>query len=232
MLHAFYGKFAPALEKAHATLKHAKAETQPAPYRCPTCESRTVYRFGKNGRFLSCGSYPDCDYAAPINREGHPMLPEHVDVICPEDGSAMVLGTGRFGKFLASVNYPDTKFVINLDKKERLKYPAIPPVLTELECEKCGSALNLRRGKRGPWLGCSTFPKCRGRLSFAKLEEDQKRQLTAELEEHEKEHPQPIIRNREGRIIPEETPIEELLIPGGEAKLDLFEPAVPSARSA
>ena len=81
------------------------------------------------------------------------MLPEHVDVICPEDGSDMVLRTGRFGKFLASVNYPDIKFVLNLDKKEWIKYPAVPPLLTDLTCEKCESPLNLRRGKRGPWLG-------------------------------------------------------------------------------
>ena len=29
----------------------------------------------------------------------------------------------------------------------------------------------LRTGKRGPWLGCSTFPKCKGRGGWAQLEE-------------------------------------------------------------
>src|SRR5207247_10038059 len=105
MLEQFYGPFAEALEHAHETMKHAKAETRPAPYACPRCGSRTMYRFGKNGMFLSCASYPKCDYAAPINREGVPLLPERVNVSCPEDGSPMVLRTGRFAKFLASITY-------------------------------------------------------------------------------------------------------------------------------
>ena len=63
MLEKFYQRFSKALDTAHETITHAKAETQPAPYKCPKCGSRTCYRFGKNGRFLSCASYPDCDFA-------------------------------------------------------------------------------------------------------------------------------------------------------------------------
>src|SRR5690606_8703935 len=107
MLAGFYQRFSEALDHAHETMTHAKAEIQPAPYQCPVCGARTSFRFGKNGRFLSCSRYPDCDYAAPIDREGRPLLPEQVNVACPEDGSPMVLRTGRFGKFLASVNYPE-----------------------------------------------------------------------------------------------------------------------------
>ncbi|MFC1738741.1 topoisomerase DNA-binding C4 zinc finger domain-containing protein, partial [Planctomycetota bacterium] len=29
-----------------------------------------MYRFGKNGRFLSCSAYPECKYACPCDREG------------------------------------------------------------------------------------------------------------------------------------------------------------------
>ncbi|MBT8493300.1 MAG: topoisomerase DNA-binding C4 zinc finger domain-containing protein, partial [Deltaproteobacteria bacterium] len=159
MLREFYVDFAKDLETAHEELTHAKAEIQPAPYACPECGSKTCYRFGKNGRFLSCTAYPDCNYAAPIDRKGRPLLAEKVDVVSPDDGSDMELRKGRFGPFLASVNYPDSKFVLNLDKKGGIKYPAPPPLkVEELECPKCDSPMNLRRGKRGPWLGCSTFP--------------------------------------------------------------------------
>jgi DNA topoisomerase-1 len=219
MLEQFYAPFAEALEHAHETMKHAKAETQAAPYACPKSGSPTVYRFGKNGRFLSCASYPACDYAAPIDREGRPLLPERVNVACPEDGSPMVLRTGRFGKFLASVNYPDVKCVVNLDKKEQIKYPATPPVRTDLTCEKCGSPLNLRRGKRGPWLGCSTFPKCKGRLAWTKVEPEKQKQLEAALEAHERENPQVIVKTLDGTVIPEGTPISQLTLPGGVQKL-------------
>ncbi|MHC5026768.1 MAG: DNA topoisomerase family protein, partial [Planctomycetota bacterium] len=193
MLAEFYATFSTALEAAHENLGHAKAETKPAVYACPECGSPTVYRFGKNGRFLSCSSYPDCNYAAPIDRDGRPMLPERVNVACPEDQSPMILRTGRFGKFLASVNYPDIDFVVNLDKNGAIKYPARPPVETDLKCEKCDANLYLRRGKRGPWLGCSTFPKCRGRMGWAKLEEKVQKELETRLLQHEKDHPQIII---------------------------------------
>ena len=221
MLHDFYGNFSESLERAHETLTHAKAETQPAIYKCPECGSRTAYRFGKNGRFLSCTAYPDCDYAAPIDREGNPMLPERVNVACPEDGSPMVLRSGRFGKFLASVNYPAIKCVVNLDKQEKIKYPAPPPVLTDLPCPKCESPLNLRRGKRGPWLGCSTFPKCRGRFGWTKLEKDQQDALLAQLEKEEQSHPPFELCTLDGRPVPDGTPVAELLVLGGQADLEI-----------
>ncbi|MCA9649041.1 MAG: type I DNA topoisomerase [Myxococcales bacterium] len=227
MLHEFYGPFAEALESAHDMLTHAKAETQPAIYKCPKCGSRTEYRFGRNGRFLSCSAYPECDYSAPIDRKGRPLLPELVDVTCPEDGSKMELRNGRFGPFLASVDYPKTTYVINLDKKMGIKYPVPPPLLTDIECPKCNQGpLNLRRGKRGPWLGCSRFPKCRGRMAWSSLDEDQRTVLEAELVAHERANPVPIITHLDGTVIPEGTPVASLVIPGGVAELELHEEAV------
>ena len=133
----------------------------------------------------------------------------------------MILRTGRFGKFLASVNYPEVKYVINLDRKEAIKYPSPPALLTDLECPKCGSPMNLRRGKRGPWLGCSKFPKCRGRLAWGKLDEEKQEQLEIALQEHERANPQPVIRTLDGRVIEEGTPVNDLVIPGGVAKLEI-----------
>jgi DNA topoisomerase-1 len=221
MLRRFYEQFSVALETALETMTHAKAEMLPAPYKCPKCEARTCYRFGKNGRFLSCSTYPDCDFASPIDRQGRPLLTEHVNVACPEDGSQMILRTGRFGKFLASVNYPDVKFVVNLDKNGAIKYPAQPPVLTELPCSKCEAPLNLRRGKRGPWLGCSTFPKCKGRAAWSKLEEELQKKLLAQLEVNDRENPQIVVKSLDGQVIPEGTPIADLVIPGGVADLEI-----------
>ncbi len=226
MLHKFYVPFAQALERAHDVMTHAKAETQPAIYKCPKDGSRTEYRFGRNGRFLSCTAYPECDYSAPIDRKGRPLLPELVDVTCPEDGSAMELRNGRFGPFLASVDYPKTTYVINLDKKGGLKYPVPPPLLTDLPCPKCDKPLNLRRGKRGPWLGCSTFPKCRGRQAWSSLEEDKQATLERELVKHEAANPVPQITHRDGSPLAEGTPVVSLVIPGGVAELQLHPEAV------
>jgi DNA topoisomerase-1 len=220
MLDEFYGRFSTALEAAHEDLVHAKAEIQDAIYQCPECGARTCYRFGRNGRFLSCTQYPECSYSAPIDRRGRPMLPERVDIVTPDDGSGMEVRTGRFGRFLASINYPESKFALNLDKKGNIKYPAIPPLLVEaVSCPKCDSAMNLRNGKRGPWLGCSTFPKCRGRVGFKTLEDDLRVGLEKALAKHEQANPRPEIRRMDGTIVPDGTPVESLLIEGGVAEL-------------
>jgi DNA topoisomerase-1 len=131
--------------------------------------------------------------------------------------------SGRFGPFLASINYPDTKTVVNLDKKGGIKYPSPPALLVEsLQCEKCESPMNLRNGKRGPWLGCSTFPKCKGRMGWKTLDEDVLKVLEAALEEHEKENPQVIVKTLSGKVIPEGTPIEDLLMEGGVMELEVY----------
>jgi len=221
MLGKFYKGFSSALAIANDTMTHAKAEVQPSIYKCPKCGAQTSYRFGKNGRFLSCTRYPECDYAAPITRDGRPMLPERVDVICPEDGSDMEMRSSRFGPFLVSVNYPKVKVTINLDKRAAIKYPTPPALEVDVECPKCGAKLNLRSGRRGPWLGCSKFPKCRGRLAWTALDEAKQTELTALLEEHEKLHPKTVLRRHDGSVIPEGTPIATLLIPGGIAELEI-----------
>ncbi len=224
MLHDFYGRFSVRLETAYEEMGHAKAETKPAIFKCPVCGSRTEYRFGKNGRFLSCTSYPDCTYAAPIDRKGQPLLPERVDVACPEDNSAMEKRNGRFGPFLASVNYPEIKTVVNLDKKGGIKYPSPPPLRVEtLQCEKCESPMNLRNGKRGPWLGCSTFPKCKGRMGWKILDDDVREGLETALQQHEEKNPQVIITTLSGMVIPEGTPIEDLVIEGNVVELEVFD---------
>jgi DNA topoisomerase-1 len=147
---------------------------------------------------------------------------QQVDVACPEDDSQMVLRQGRFGPFLASVNYPDIKMVLNIDKKGLLKFPSVPPLTTELQCNKCDKPLNLRNGKRGPWLGCSTFPKCRGRGKWSELDDDTKAQLEKALEEHEKANPVPVIKRMDADPIPEGTAINDLLLPNEDDTLEAW----------
>ena len=221
VLRAFYDPFTESLEYAYEHMTHAKAETEPAIYKCPECGSRTEYRLGKNGRFLSCAQYPDCKFAATVDRENRPMLIQRVNVQCPEDGSPMVLRSGRFGPFLASVNYPEVKTVVNLDKKKGIKYPSIPALLTDLPCNKCEKTLNLRNGKRGPWLGCSAFPKCRGRGKWTELEDAKREELEAALAAHEKANPQVVIKDLDGNVIEEATPIDVLLIADDSDQLEV-----------
>jgi DNA topoisomerase-1 len=218
MLHGFYEPFKKALEEAMEKAGHAKAETVPAPdeYRCGDCGSKTVYRFGKNGRFLSCSTYPDCKWASPIDREGRPRPAEFTKIACHKCGAPMIKRTGRFGPFLGCSRYREEENpcdgLLNIDKKShKVTAPTQPPYVTDLECEKCGSPMNLRNGARGPWLGCSRFPKCRGRMAFTKLDEKVVEDLKKALAKHMKANPIPMIATLEGTSLTDAAgkPLEE-----------------------
>jgi DNA topoisomerase-1 len=217
MLHRFYGPFKESLQAAYEGMVHAKAETEPAPYKCAQCGGETVYRFGKKGRFLSCARYPKCRFAAPIDAEGRPVEPTRTDIACPRCQSPMILRRGRFGDFLSCEKYPECEGILNVDVKGIVSAPKPPPVLTDIPCPKCGSPLNLRRGGRGPWLSCSAFPKCRGRLGWTTLEEKVKNKWEKALREHEKMHPQPVIRKLDGEPVGDQFRLKVDEINGGES---------------
>ncbi|MFW6031802.1 MAG: type I DNA topoisomerase [Phycisphaeraceae bacterium] len=205
MLRSFYGPFRSNLEQAHETLQHAKAVTEPAPYPCQKCGAETVYRFGKRGRFLSCSRYPDCDYAAPIDREGKPLEPERSDIACPECGGGMTRRVGRYGPFLGCENYPECKGTVKLDpKKGTIVLPKTPPYTTDVPCPKCENPLYLRESKRGLWLSCSKFPRCRGRAGWKSLDDEKQKELEAAWEKHVEANPVPVIRTMDGKIVGED----------------------------
>ena len=104
----------------------------------------------------------------------------------------MTLRSGRFGKFLGCKNYPECKGILNLDpKKGTIKLPKTPPFVTDLPCPKCDAPLNMRDSKRGFWLSCSKFPKCRGRGTWAPLPDERKEALTRAWEAHVAANPVP-----------------------------------------
>lgn len=202
MLERFYGPFKQSLDHAMENLQHAKAEVLPSDYLCPRDGAELVYRFGKNGRFLSCSNYPECNYACPVDNLGNPRPVEYVDVRCPKTGRPMVHRTGRFGPFIATdlaegESLEDGQ-ILNLDKKGHVTAPSVPPLTTDLPCPACESPLNLRSGARGPWLSCSRFPKCKGRGKWSELDEKRRASMEAALESHEHAHPTPIIRRLDG----------------------------------
>ena len=202
VLKEFYGPFKEDLDRAAEEMVHAKAETQPSDYACTSCGKPMVYRWSKNGRYLACTGYPECRQTFPVDTDGRKIERQTVDVACPKCSAAMVLRRGRFGPFLSCSRYPDCDGIVKLDKKGMVKPLAAQPLQVDLPCPKCGSPLNLRRGKRGPWLSCSKYPKCRGRLGWKTVEDAQRKRLERQLAEHEKANPQPVITTLDG------TPVE------------------------
>jgi len=179
VLKDFYGPFKENLETAQAEMKHAKAEVTPSEYECPKCGKQLVYRFGKNGKFLSCSTYPECTFACPCDKEGKMVEEKLSEHKCPKCGKPMVHKNGRFGPFLGCSDYPECKTTLKLDKEGNVLPPKPPAEPTGVKCYKCKSGeLVIRQGKKGPFMGCNRFPKCRTIISIKQL--DHLKQLQSE----------------------------------------------------
>ncbi len=82
---------------------------------CPKCGSGLSIKGGRNGMFIGCSKYPDCDFTGnmEVNEKGGEIIPkfDKVDenVKCEKCGKPMTLKKSRRGKFFACTGYPDCK---------------------------------------------------------------------------------------------------------------------------
>jgi DNA topoisomerase-1 len=171
VLNEFYGPFKDNLDRAAAEMKHAKAEVTPSEYECPICGQKLVYRLGRKGKFLSCSGYPHCKFTWSCDKDGKMVEQKVSEQKCPNCGKPMIYRTGRFGTFLGCSDYPKCKTAMRLDKEGKVLPPKPPPEPTGIKCYKCKDGqLVIRRGKKGPFLGCNRFPRCRTIVSIKQLE--------------------------------------------------------------
>jgi len=83
----------------------------------------------------------------------------------------LVKKTGRFGPFFGCSGYPECKTILKADKEGNPLPPAPPPTPTGIRCHKCKDGLFVvRQSKRGPFMGCSRFPRCRTIVSIKLLD--------------------------------------------------------------
>lgn len=174
LLRDFYGPFHAVVDGALEKIEHAGGA--PSPYTCEKCGQPMLYRISKNGFFLAC-SNRECSHTQPVDQQGKPTVREVSEHKCPVCGREMIKRRGRFGEFLGCSGYsvknekgePSCSTIINLDKEGNPLPPKPAPIKTTVACEKCGSPMLLRDSKRGPFLGCSSFPKCRSTKMAKKL---------------------------------------------------------------
>ena len=115
-----------------------RVKSVPTGLKCPLCQAELLVRWGKIGEFLGCSAYPKCPFTGDIARDSQGRI------IPPE--TALTLG-------------PDA------GKGEKAAVRAAP---AGLKCPDCGKDLVVRRGKRGEFLGCSGYPKCRFTQNFTR----------------------------------------------------------------
>lgn len=90
------------------------------------------------------------------------VKPQETGEVCEVCGRPMLLRVGRRGPFLACSGYPgctNTRPAPGSAEQARPRRP--PPEPTDQVCEKCGSPMVIRAGRRGRFLSCSAYPKCK-----------------------------------------------------------------------
>jgi DNA topoisomerase-1 len=91
------------------------------------------------------------------------------DEICENCSSPMVIKLGRFGQFLACSNYPECRTTREVAKPTNADGDGATAnaatgadgEAVEETCELCGKPLAMKRGRFGPFLGCTGYPECR-----------------------------------------------------------------------
>ncbi len=142
--------------------------------KCPRCAAHMIVKGGKSGEFLACSNYPDCKGTMNFTRDDsgqiHAAPAEKTEIVCPKCGSPMVVRSGKSGEFLACSAYPDCKSTMSFTRSAEGNITPRKLEDSGIACEKCGSPMVVRNSRRGPFLACSGYPKCRNAMSFTRDE--------------------------------------------------------------
>jgi len=148
----------PALDKALKEMEEIKTGKS-TDIICDKCGSPMVIKFGKNGEFLACSSYPECKNTKNFRRDENGNIqivdtePSELEVVgkCPKCGGDLVVKFSRAGaRFIACKNYPKCKYT--------------EPFSTHIKCpiEGCDGEIVERTSKRGKvFYSCNRYPKCK-----------------------------------------------------------------------
>ena len=163
VLSGFYDPFKKELNSAETGMLSMKGIGFPTGLNCPKCSKELSIKVGKNGPFLACSGYPECNYSRDYSRDEkgnvQPIeLPvdEEADITCDKCGNPMVIKQGKYGKFLACSRYPDCKHTQSLNGNGSGEDTGV-----KCPVEGCDGNLIQKQSRRGKiFFGCNRFPRC------------------------------------------------------------------------
>ena len=151
----FHSKFTEAVKSKEDIEKLTNVRPADSKFKCPKCNSQMVIKLAKNGVFMSCDKFPECNGARTESGE-EIKEPEEIGKDCPKcKNGKLVSRMGRFGKFVSCNKYPKCKY-IEEDKEEAKKSD------TGVKCPKCNKgSIREKRGRFGLFYSCSEYPECK-----------------------------------------------------------------------
>lgn len=117
-----YTPFHKAVEAKEDVPKLTTLGPGPTEFPCPECGATMDRKLGKNGTFLSCSRFPDCDGARLIDG----TIPKSDEPIGthPETGEPVFVMTGKFGPYVQLGVIPEK---VKGKKQEKPRRASLPP---------------------------------------------------------------------------------------------------------
>ncbi len=159
LLQQFWQPFEHRVEEIGQTVSKQDLITEQTDEKCPECGANLVIKLGKNGKFLSCSTFPNCHYIASVDNSAEvktsdtESIAETIVGTCPVCGGNLIKKKGRFGFFIGCSNYPQCKHIEPLNKPED----------TKIVCPVCQQRnLIKKRSRKGKiFYACANYPNCK-----------------------------------------------------------------------
>ena len=165
VLKDFWKDFQKTLEKAKEEMKNLKQQLTPTGIKCHKCtEGEYHIKWGRNGRFLACSAYPDCNstYDFKQTAEGKiEILPKNwFHDPCPTCGKRLEVKTGRYGRFVRCEDYPQCETTL--------------PYTLPIHCPECktGKFAEKKGRYNKVFYGCTNYPDCTNAIWSKPYEHD------------------------------------------------------------
>jgi DNA topoisomerase-1 len=153
VLREFWKGFELTLEKAKDEMKDLKKQSIPTGVKCRKCgDGEYQIKWGKNGQFLACSNYPDCNSTEDFKKSLDGVITivekEFAKDPCPTCGKRLAIKKGKYGKFLACEEYPTCATTL--------------PFTLDIQCPECKvGKFAEKKSRYGKFFyGCSNYPAC------------------------------------------------------------------------
>ncbi len=142
---------------------------------CQQCGKPMVVRSSRGKPFLGCSGYPECRFTVPCDETGTPLRkvkPEDIHETCDECSSPMAVKFKGRSAFLGCTKYPTCRGTKQMPADVYVEAPPKAPAeQAGVNCPQCGRPMVIRKGKRGPFVACSGYPKCNKTVPMERLED-------------------------------------------------------------
>ncbi len=140
---------------------------------CPECGAELTIKHGKNGAFLGCANYPNCQYTRPLasgdNAEHERVADQELaGSECPLCGHILAVKQGRYGMFIGCTNYPQCHHIEETHHQDD----------AGVACPKCqqkgikGELFEKTNRYGKTFYSCDQYPKCKYVINHSPIQEN------------------------------------------------------------